>query len=228
MGRPGLRAMPQRLPRNSTLYPEALARFLGDSAPLWIDVLGEPSILNLPSLALFCSLACPGRLILRTYDLALALREAGVAVISGFHSPVEKEALPLLLRGKQPVIICPARSIAGRPVPAEWRRPLGEGRLVVLSPFDEKQRRPTAELAWRRNAFAAALADQTLIVHASTESRMLAFAREIAGWRKPLLCLEGDENAALMEVGATPVSAEWPGWVPDAVSAPAAACASRR
>jgi len=30
---------------------------------------------------------------LRTYDLARALRDAGVPVISGFHSPIEKVAL---------------------------------------------------------------------------------------------------------------------------------------
>jgi predicted AAA+ superfamily ATPase len=46
--------------------------------------------------------------VLRTF--ALALREAGIPVIGGFHAPMEKECLDLLLRGTQPVVICPARS----------------------------------------------------------------------------------------------------------------------
>jgi len=61
--------------------------------------------------ALFCSRKYPGNLILKAYDLARSLRDAGTTVISGFHTPVEKECLRILLRGAQPLIICPARSI---------------------------------------------------------------------------------------------------------------------
>lgn len=39
------------------------------------------------------------------------LRDAGVTVIGEFHSPMEKECLNILLRGSQPIIVCPARSL---------------------------------------------------------------------------------------------------------------------
>ena len=65
-------------------------------------------ILERRLLGLFCSTKCPGDAILQTYDLVRALRDAGVAVIGGFHSPMEKECLDLLLRGNQPIVICPA------------------------------------------------------------------------------------------------------------------------
>ena len=72
----------------------------------------------MPLLGFFCATRCPGNVILRTYDLALPLREAGVPVIGGFHTPMEKECLEVLLRGQQPVVICPARSIE-QPSPAD-------------------------------------------------------------------------------------------------------------
>ena len=72
---------------------------------------GNLRLLDQPLTAFFCSARCPWDLILKTYDLASAMREAGVPVIGGFQTPMEKECLRLLLRGSQPVVICPARSI---------------------------------------------------------------------------------------------------------------------
>lgn len=60
-------------------------------------------------LALFCSRACPGSLILRACDLAVALRDARVPVIGGFQTPVEREMLDVLLRGDGLVTIVEAR-----------------------------------------------------------------------------------------------------------------------
>ena len=51
---------------------------------------GNRSLLDQPLTALFCSSRCPGDLILQAYDAAQALRDAGVAVIGGFHTPIEK------------------------------------------------------------------------------------------------------------------------------------------
>ena len=61
--------------------------------------LGRLSLLDEPLTALFCSQRCPGDLVLKTYDLARAMRDAGVPVIGGFQTPMERECLRLLLRG---------------------------------------------------------------------------------------------------------------------------------
>ena len=153
---------------------------------------------------MFCSVKCPGDLILKTYDLARGLRDDGTTVIGGFHSPMEKECLTILLRGTQPVIICPARSIEGMRLPGEWRKPLDDGRLRVLSPFTKKDRRVTAELARTRNRFVAALADRVFfIAHAEVGSKTEAFAREVLTWGKPVLTLAGADNAGSVSLGAT-------------------------
>ena len=97
--------------------------------------IGNLRLLDEPLTALFCSNRCPGDLILKTYDLARAMRDASVPVIGGFQTPMERECLGLLLRGEQPVVVCPARGIDNMRIPRDWRPALDAGRLLVLSPF---------------------------------------------------------------------------------------------
>ena len=76
-------------------YPAAISKYLGNNAPESITALGNTDILHQKMLALFCSVKCPGKLILQTYDLMQNLKEANVTIISGFHSPMEQECLTI-------------------------------------------------------------------------------------------------------------------------------------
>lgn len=89
-------------------------------------------------------------------------------------------------------------------ISAEWKAPLAEGRLLVLSPF-QKPRRPTAELAQRRNEFVVALADTVLIAHAGPGSKTESFCRQVLAWGKPVLTLDSYENAGLIALGVRAV-----------------------
>ncbi len=197
-----------RLPRSSPHYPDEARRYLAGRAPATITALGNLDLLRAarPALALFCSIRCPGSLTLRTYDLARHLRDARVTVIGGFHSPMERECLALLLRGTQPVIVCPARGLEGMRLPTAWREPLAAGRLLLLSPFDEQQRRATADLARTRNELVAAIADQIFVAHAEPGGKTEAFAREMLAWGKPLLTFDDPENHTLIRHGAQPAT----------------------
>jgi predicted Rossmann fold nucleotide-binding protein DprA/Smf involved in DNA uptake len=145
-------------------YPARLRERLGEAAPAQLTALGNLDLLALPKTGLFCSARCPGNVILSTYDQAANWRDAGRCVISGFHSPVEKECLRILLRGTSPIILCPARNLPTR-IPADWLTPLTEGRLLILSGFTAAEKRVTTELATRRNALVAALADEVCFAH---------------------------------------------------------------
>ena len=92
-------------------WPRRLQERLGPAAPSRIRSIGNTEILAVHKLGLFCSVRCPGDAILAAYDTARKLRDKGVTVVSGFHSPVEKECLRILLRGNQPIIICLARAV---------------------------------------------------------------------------------------------------------------------
>src|SRR5580698_11441850 len=91
-----------------------------------LSAFGNLNLLALPKTALFCSARCPGQAILAAYDQAARWRDAGRCIISGFHSPVERECLRILLRGSQPVIICPARSLEKMRLPADWQKTLAD------------------------------------------------------------------------------------------------------
>ena len=170
--------------------------------------LGNLRLLDEPLTALLCSNRCPGDLILKTYDIARAMRNAGVPVIGGFQTPMEKECLRLLLRGEQPVVVCPARGIDNMRIPRNWRPALDEGRLLVLSPFPATARRPTAEFAAQRNELVASLASRIFIAHAAPCSKTEAFARKLAVSGMPLITLDSSANTNLVKTGARVVSQE--------------------
>ena len=183
-------------------FPPQLAQYLGDEAPSRITFIGDPAIFNTKAVALICSVKCPGNIILQTYDLAQRLREAGVAVIGGFHSPMERECLRILLRGSQPVILCPPRGLQAMRIPSEHKAALEEGRLLYLSPFSDKLRRATVDTAQFRNRFVAAMAEHILAPYASPQSKTFELCRELKSWGKPLYMLSNDGNAALIDLGA--------------------------
>jgi predicted Rossmann fold nucleotide-binding protein DprA/Smf involved in DNA uptake len=186
-------------------YPRSLVEHLGHAAPAELSALGNLCLLQQKTLALFCSVKCPGDLILKTYDLAQQLREAEETVIGGFHSPMERECLTILLRGNQPLIVCLARSLRGMRLPTVYREPLEQGRLLLLSPFSEKERRHTVELASRRNQLVAALATAIFVSHAELAGKTEVLCHQVLQWGKPLYTHRSDFNANLISMGAVPL-----------------------
>lgn len=179
------------VPRSSPDYPANVELFLGEDAPTTFYALGNSEILTDDSkTALFCSSKCPGDAILKAYDLAQRLRTEGRTVIGGFHSPMEKECLAILLRSPHPVILCPARGLGNMRIRQEWTRPLAEGRLLILSPFPPEMKRGTACDGIFRNRFVAAMADEILIAHASEGGKIERLAGEVARWGKRVVTQE--------------------------------------
>jgi predicted Rossmann fold nucleotide-binding protein DprA/Smf involved in DNA uptake len=91
-------------------------------------------------------------------------------------------------------------------LPADWRDPIREGRLLVISPFAAKQKRITAALAAERNKFVAALAHAVLIVYADPAGLVESVARKVLAWRKPLFTLDSPHNASVCRMGAKPIT----------------------
>lgn len=173
-----------------------------------LRIRGDPVILDRPKVALFCSVRCPGRLILETYDLARRFREEGVTVISGFHSPMEQECLRILLRAQHPVIWGLARGLYRTipSVPVDCRAAAAEGRLVMVTPFAETVRHITAKTAMIRNRLVAELADAVVVAHAAPGSKMETLCCDLlAVGQKPLYTFEHPANAELFRLGAKDV-----------------------
>lgn len=187
---------------------QALRAAMKDNTPAGIYHVGNVRLLESSFTAFLCSVRCPGNLILKAYDMAHRWRAENRPVIGGFHSPVEKEVLKIMLRSTVPVCIVLARGLPKR-VPQEFRRALDEGRLLLLSPFDAKTRRATEETAAYRNHVVVALADKAVVAYAAPGSKTETFCREIAGTGNTGKCLTfNDPNTAnLNATGFAPLPA---------------------
>ena len=192
-------------PADVKTLPPGVCAYLEGNPIIGVTAIGDQRHLHRPSLGLISSVKCPGNVILDTYDLARVLRDSGVPTVSGFHSPMEKECLDLLLRGTQPIIICPARGLAGMRIPAAWKAPLNDGRLLMLSPFRPDFRRLTKDVAQRRNEFVAAVAATVFIAYAAPRSRTLRLCRKLFEIGESVWTFDRTENSALIELGATAV-----------------------
>ncbi len=167
--------------------------------------IGNIDILNRNLLGFFCSVKCPGDIILKTYDLARALRNAGITVISGFHSPIEKDVFDLLLSGSQPIVVCPARSIENMRTPNAWKEAIDNGRLLVLSPFEKKHKRVTSSLSEQRNRVVALLARDAFLPYAAPGSQSENLCKDIIKAGKQVLSFVDEANQSLIAMGAKPI-----------------------
>jgi predicted Rossmann fold nucleotide-binding protein DprA/Smf involved in DNA uptake len=168
------------------------------------SMVGDAASPDRPKVALFCSVKCPGKLILDTYDLAKRLRDEGVTVISGFHSPMEQECLRILLRSPHPVIWCLARGLYRQipSKPADCRPAVADGRLVMVTPFPDSVQHITAKTAMARNRLVVEMASAVVVAHAAPGSKMESLCRDILAAGKPLYTFDHPANAALLAAGA--------------------------
>lgn len=188
--------------------PAALHRCFSAVDTPAVSVVGDCALLDGELTGFFCSVRCPGDIILKTYDLAKALRGTEITVVGGFQSPMEKEFLDVLLWGRVRAVICPARGLGKMRVPKAWRRPLAEKRLLLLSFADDHICRPTAAIADRRNACVAAISNRILVAYAQPNGKIEALCKQALADRKPVLTLDSPYNTHLMAMGGTPFAAD--------------------
>jgi hypothetical protein len=127
---------------------------------------GNHKILEFQKTAFLCSRKIPASAVLKCYDWAIAEREAGQCVISGFHSQLEKDVLHYLLKGKQPIIIALARGLKQKIEP-ELQKSFDEGRLLFITAFEKEVIRVTEKTAAVRNKMMIEMADSITVGYAS-------------------------------------------------------------
>lgn len=137
------------------------------------ETIGNTAILGQEKTAFLCSRDIPARAVLKCYDWAMAERDAGHCIISGFHSQIERDVLEYLFKGKQPIIICPARGL-GKTIENKFRPYLDEGRLLIVTTFSRQTKRVTEETALARNRFMIDLADKIVVGYANPHGSLVA------------------------------------------------------
>jgi hypothetical protein len=133
--------------------------------------LGNEDILKLHKTAFLCSRRYPSSVVPRAYDWAIAQREAGNCVISGFHSQIEKDVFHYLLKGKQPIILALARGLPKRVDPLLVLS-IDTGRLLLVTPFGPRVSRITSTTAQRRNQMMIEMADDIVVGYSTPEGSL--------------------------------------------------------
>ena len=158
------------------------------------------------SIAFFCSQSCPGDVILKAQDWANAREPESPPIIGGFHTPVDRDVLRILLRGQAPVVIVLARSIEGwrapKPLGAAIREAVAAGRARITSPFPATERRTTTDAALKRNRYILSLCHSVVFAHASPRGKTEQLAREAAELGISLSTFPSKFNSNLSDLGA--------------------------
>ena len=159
---------------------------------VFLDVVGNTSLLSCSVTAIFCSSRCTGDAILRATkwigDLA---EDPNRVIISGFHSAMEKGFLEILLDGKCRICLCPARSLARYRIPRIFNSAIESGRFAVVSSLAPVIRSNSATSSQQRNQLVADLAEQIVITHAAEGSRTEEFALSLLRNGRVVDCLDG-------------------------------------
>ena len=163
--------------------PANCAQRVGAELATRIVGVGETALLDEPLLGLIASRECPGHVLLETLDRVPEWVKAGRVIVSGFHSPLERQVLRSLLRRKGRAVKVLARGFGGqsadyRPTPEE-REPLASGRMLVISAFAPSVIRITRATALTRNRLVLALATDIVAPHVATGSPLAALLSEL-------------------------------------------------
>lgn len=159
--------------------PSILRDRLGTDAPERLAGVGNAALLDNPLLGLISSRECPGHVLLETLERVPEWVKAGRVIVSGFHSPLEQQALRSLLRRNGRAVKVLARGMTNyRPTPEE-RDPLTSGRMLVVSAFAPIVTRTTRATSLARNRLVIALATEIVVPYIAPDSPLAALLSEV-------------------------------------------------
>ena len=136
-----------------------------------MNLIGNAEILQMRKTAFLCSRKVPASVVLKCYDWAIEQRELGNCIVSGFHSALEKDVLHYLLKGRQPIIVALARGQKEK-LEKEFYKPMEQGRLLIVTPFDTNVKRVTEKTALIRNKMMCEIADELVIGYSSENGNL--------------------------------------------------------
>lgn len=141
-----------------------------------METLGNTSLLDRKKIGHFASGTIVSQSILPTLDWAAEVAKCDdVAIVSGFHSKMEREVLDFLLRGRCSIICVLARSIYKK-VPSRLREAYDAGRVLFISPCKTSATMTSRHLCQLRNEYVAAICDELVFSSLSPASSLYPLA----------------------------------------------------
>lgn len=122
--------------------------------------IGNKDLLNRWKIGFLASRKISTSAVLPTLDWAVEIsKRTDVAVVSGFHSRLEKDVLKFLLPGKCGIIVVLARGMY-RKVPKIYDAAMNENRLLIIALEKETVTRVSEYSAHKRNKFVETIVDE--------------------------------------------------------------------
>ena len=129
-----------------------------------------------------------------------------VSFVGGWHSPLEEEALRVLLAQEASIIFCVSKGL-DRFIPSiEVASRVSQGQALLLTHCSPKAKRITRDASMRRNQLVVELAKALLILSAPEGSASLNLARSALRQGKTVHTLEHRLNKDLLRAGAVPAT----------------------
>lgn len=155
-----------------------------------METLGNTSLLYRKKIGYFASSKIASLSVLPTLDWAaeVAQRE-DVAIVSGFHSKMEREVLDFLLRGKCGIICVLARSIY-KQIPDKFLEAYNSGRVLFIAPFKTSATRTSRHLCQQRNEYVASISDELVFSSLTLDSSLYPLYRTMIT-HKSTCCIFG-------------------------------------
>jgi predicted Rossmann fold nucleotide-binding protein DprA/Smf involved in DNA uptake len=152
-----------------------------------MDLSGNRELLDSSLVAFFASRTAPPEALTLATRWAHEIAEQNKVVISGFHSPIEREVFSVLEAHSRPVIVALGRSLY-RKIPSHFQPAFEQQRLLFIS-FRE-QRRPSLSNSQLRNWAVAEMASQVVFAPFAPSSQLSALCFSLSLGATKIIVLE--------------------------------------
>ncbi len=141
-----------------------------------METLGNILLLDFKKIGYFASNNITSLSVLPTLDWAVKVaKHEDVAIVSGFHSKMEREVLDFLFRGKCGIICVLARSIYKK-IPDKFREAYNSGRVLFIAPFKTSTTRTSRNLCQQRNEYVASISDELVFSSLTPDSSLYSLS----------------------------------------------------
>lgn len=122
--------------------------------------LGNRELLKMRKVGFLASRKISTLSVLPTLDWAMEIsKQTDIAIVSGFHSRMERDVLKILLQGQCGIIVVLARGMY-RKLPLQYEEAMAQNRLLLISYEKESVTRVSEATAHKRNEYVKNIVDE--------------------------------------------------------------------
>ncbi len=169
---------------------------LGSGKKKGVFYVGNLDIIKkYPVIGVLASGKAPGPVVWESYQFFYALRDAGVTIAGGWHSPLEKGILDALIEGKANIGFFAAKGLKARGFQQKFKLVDRTSRGLMISPFPDSVTKINGTEGPRlRNELLAAISDVLLIPYIKPKGKVFHMLKSESAFLNKTFILNHPEN----------------------------------